>query len=85
MRAERLYEWKEGRDHRGEFFDFVVGRDYTLAETMSFLERVRLIFWTASLDNDKELVKFPLIAFQVRSLTHVLFNRGRAVSMLFYV
>lgn len=39
---------------------------------MSFLERVRLIFWTASLDNDKELVKFPLIAFQVRSLAYSL-------------
>jgi len=49
---------------------------------MSFLERVRLIFSTASLDNDKKLVKFPLIAFQVRSLTHVLFNRSRGRAVL---
>lgn len=45
---------------------------------MSFLERVRLIFWTATPDNDKRFVKFPLIAFQVHSrLARELFNRSR--------
>lgn len=52
---------------------------------MGFLERVRLIFRTATLGNDKRrLVKFPLIAFQVCSrLARELFNRWRGCDILY--